>query len=107
MKKDRTTHPTPGIQIKVTSKQNIANMKAGQVGYFTFIQMRFSQKIMIMGKFGDLVCTHPEKLNYELRNQLGFYKPLTYQECLDAFDFSLNDAIEFERLFKDFKPQIL
>lgn len=107
MKNKATTHATPGLQIKVTAKVNIANMKAGQVGRFTFIQMRFSHKIMIMGNFGDVVYTHPEKVNYELRNQLGFYKPLTYQECLDAFDFSLNDAIEFERLFKDFKPQIL
>lgn len=104
---DSTTLPTPSFQSEVTAKQNIANMKKGQKGFFTFQQMRFFRNIMVLGEFGDWVKTHPEKHNYELQNKLGFYKPLSLEECLEYFDFPLLSDIDFEKRFKDFKPIIL
>lgn len=102
---DSTTLPTSSFQSKVTAKQNIANMKSGQVGFFTFQQMRFSHNIMVMGDFGDWVQIHPQKKDYELQNKLGFYKPLSLEECLKIFDFPLLADVDFEKKFKDFKPQ--
>lgn len=103
--KNLTTFATPGFKSKVTAKENIANMRAGQVGFFTFTQMRFSSKIMVMGEFGDWVKTHPEKHNYELQNKVGFYKPLTLDECLEYFEFPLLSEFDFEKLFREFKSK--
>ncbi|WP_028526144.1 hypothetical protein [Runella limosa] len=103
--KNITTFATPEFQSKVTAKKNIANMKTGQVGFFTFQQMRFSEKIMVMGEFGDWAQINPNKPDFELQNKVGFYKPLTLVECLEYFEFPLLSEFDFEKQFKDFKPQ--
>lgn len=103
--KNITTFATPEFQSKVTAKQNIGNMKAGQVGFFTFTQMRFSSKMMVMGEFGDWTQIHPNKPDFELQNKVGFYKPLTLDECLEHFEFPLLSDVDFEKQFRDFKPQ--
>ncbi|MCA0234142.1 MAG: hypothetical protein LCH91_27035 [Bacteroidetes bacterium] len=102
-----TTFATPEFQSKVTAKENIANMKVGQVGFFTFKQMRFSSKIMVMGEFGDWTQINPNKPDFELQNKVGLYKPLTLDECLEYFEFPLLSDVDFEKKFRDFKPQQL
>lgn len=101
-----TTFPTPKGVFTVVAKHDIGSMKAGQTGIFEFAQMRFSNKIMVYGNFGDMVKTHPEKATYEMRNTLYFYKSLTLKECLEAFKFPLFEDVDFEKFFKDFKPEI-
>lgn len=104
-KPNTTTYPTPKGVFTVIAVKNISSMKAEQTGIFEFQQMRFSHNIMVMGSFGDMVQTHPEKHNFEMLHKLYFYKAMTYKECVEAFKFELFSDSDFERLFKDFKPE--
>ena len=106
--KTQTLYQTPGGVFTVVAKQDVGTMKAGQTGHFEFTQMRFGFKIMVTGTFWDWLeytdplTNEPVKLQ---ENVLGFYKPMTYTECLAAFDFpTLFDEQDFTKLFENYKP---
>lgn len=102
-----TTYPTPTGVFQVVACSNVGAMKSGQTGRFEFQQMRFSTKIMVTGTFWDwLEYEEPftKQIERMKQNEAGFYKPMTLEECLETFEFELLADMDFEKLFKDFKP---
>ncbi len=96
---DVTLLPTPNGNFTVWAKVQVGSMKPEQVGILTFERMRFGDKIMVYGNYGDPKNEEiSEDGKIEIINQLGFYKPLTYEQCLECFNFG--KAIDrFEQLF--------